>query len=53
MQMRICKRFYLWCIIGPAGFLNEFPLVNETNPALISLGGTGKAGLSPNLQIYI
>jgi hypothetical protein len=41
------------CIIATAGFLNEFPLVNETNPALISLGGTGKAGLSPNLLIYI
>jgi hypothetical protein len=28
----------------PAGFLNEFPLVKDTNPARISLGGTGKTG---------
>jgi CspA family cold shock protein len=52
--MRICLQFYLWCTIAPAGFLYEFPLVrfgfSPTLPALISLGGTGKVGLSPNLQ---
>jgi hypothetical protein len=36
-----------------AGFLYEFPLVNETNPALNSLGGTGKVGLSPIFKFLL
>ena len=48
-------RFYLWCNIAPAGFLNEFPLVFKDlhNPALLSLGGTGTAGYTPKSLIYI
>jgi CspA family cold shock protein len=36
-------------MIAPAGFLNEFPLVEATNnPARISLGGTGTTGRKSN-----
>jgi hypothetical protein len=53
MQMRICLRFYLWCNIAPAGFLNDFRWFKDLNPALISLGGTGTAGYTPKSTIYI